>query len=67
MGFSEEDRRILAEAKVLFKNPKLRHKDIQEWTVDEETAKENCQDGEVVAELPGLRIWVCVFKVDDKR
>ncbi len=67
MGLSKLDREILAEAKTVFKNPKLRNKDIREWTTDEQAAKEHQEDGEVVAKLPVLGIFVCVFEVNDKR
>ena len=67
MGLSKLDREILAEAKAVFKNPNLRNKDIREWTTDEQVAKKNCEDGEVAAKLPALGVWVCVFKVNDKR
>ena len=51
------------EAKRVFKNNKLRNKDLMEWSYGEIEARE----GEALAYLPGARVWVAVRKDLDKR
>lgn len=59
--------RLLEGVRKIFENPKLQNKDIREWSNSEERVIDNCEENEVVAEIPELGIWVCVFKTEDKR
>ena len=64
MSIQDVEKAVWKEAKVVFNNPKLRLKDILEWStgnVKAETAQE------VVAKLPDMGVSVCVLKVNDKR
>ncbi len=62
MSLQTLERMILTDAKILFKNPKLRMKDILEWS----TGDIKPQEGEVV-------VWVktganvAILKTNDKR
>ncbi|HUW35248.1 MAG TPA: hypothetical protein VM223_26865 [Planctomycetota bacterium] len=66
MSMQTLEREILAEAKVVFNNPKLRLKDILQWSSSEKVVKDNLQAGEVMASLP-IGVWICVAKAHDKR
>jgi len=66
MSMRSLEREILSEAKTLFKNPKLRLKDLMEWSDSEEVVRGNCQDDEIVAELP-IGVWACIAKSNDRR
>lgn len=57
------EREILAEARVVFDNPKLRKKDLLEWSTGPVTA----QPGEVVELLPTLRVSVAIDEKNDRR
>ena len=58
------ERAILASARTLLKNPKLKMAGILEWSTGEiKAANEN----EVVVRVPDPGVNICVFKVDDKR
>ena len=67
MSMPSVEREILREAKQVFNNPKLRMKDIMEWSTSEEAVKKNLQDGEVIAELPEIGVWACISEGNDKR
>ncbi len=67
MSMLELERRIWKEAKETFNNPKLRLKDILEWSTSEDGAKENLRDGEVMIGIPSLGVWVVILKKHDKR
>lgn len=54
---------ITAEARRFFNNPKLRVKDIQEWS----TGELKPQEGEVVGRMPFNGIWVAIKAECDKR
>lgn len=54
---------ILAQAKITFRNSRLRLKDIQEWS----SAEIKPQDGEVTAHLENPGVFVTVKKEMDKR
>jgi hypothetical protein len=54
---------VLAEARTVFKNRKLRLLDIMEWTTGDLKPK----DGEVITVLPMLKITVAIQRMDDKR
>lgn len=66
MSMRSLEQEILSKAKTLFKNPRLRLKDLLEWSTSEETVRGNCQDDEVVAEV-STGVWACVAKSNDKR
>lgn len=63
MSMASLERVILANAKVFFKNPKLRLKDLQEWS----TGKIVTQDGEVVEWIPDPGVYVAILIINDKR
>ena len=63
MSMATLERAILAGAKEVFKNSKLKLKDIQEWSSGEITAHE----GEVVARVPDPGVFVAIKKENDKR
>lgn len=63
MSMATLERAILAGAKAVFKNPKLRLKDIQEWPSGEIDA----HDGEVSAYVPDPGVYVAVKVEYDKR
>lgn len=63
MRYQKLERIILSEAKELFKNQKLKMKDILEWT----TSNPKIQEGEVTAYLPGIGVNVCIKTSNDKR
>lgn len=54
---------ILAEAKKILKNPKLRRPDILEWAFGEVLPVQ----GEVVISLPAMGCNICTLKANDKR
>lgn len=64
MSFATLERAILANAKVFFKNPKLRLKDLQEWStgkIEPESAEE------IVAFIPDPGVYVAILAINDKR
>jgi hypothetical protein len=63
MSMATLESAILAGAKVVFNNRKLRKKDIQEWSSGEILP----QEGEVVAEVPDPGVWIAIKKEYDKR
>lgn len=63
MGMRTLEAAVLAEARELFKNPKLRQKDILAWSTGNVTP----EPGEVVARTEGLQVDVCVKVEHDKR
>lgn len=63
MSMQTLEREIVAEARGVLKNKKLRVKDMQEWSTGPITA----EDGEVVISLPSLGVNVAVKKECDKR
>ncbi len=62
MSMQTLERAILAAAKVYFKNPKLRLKDIREWR----TSAFKPQDGEVLAFLDDPGCYVAILKENDR-
>jgi hypothetical protein len=58
------ERAVLASAKVVLKNPKLKLAGILEWSTGEIKAQ---NENEVVVRVPDPGVNICVFKVDDKR
>ena len=67
MSMQTLERAILAEAKQVFKNPKLRMKDIAEWSTSKSAVEATIVDGEVMAELPAIGVWACVRIPNDRR
>ena len=63
MSMATLERAILAAAKVGFKNPKLKMKDIQEWCSGEIKPHE----GEVVLWIPDPGVFVAIKSENDKR
>ena len=60
MGMAEIEREILAEARTVTGNAKLKMKDIMEWS----TCDVKAEEGETLYVLPGLSINIAV-KTDD--
>lgn len=54
---------ILRSARYLFNNPKLRMKDIQEWS----TGNIKPQSDEVTEFIPDPGVFITVYKIHDKR
>lgn len=67
MSLQTLEKKIWNEAKVVFNNPKLRLKDLLEWSTSEEAVKRNLQDGDVIAQMPETQVWVAISKTLDKR
>lgn len=63
MSMATLERAVTAEARTVLKNPKLRVKDLLEWS----TGQVKVQTGEVTAFLPELQIHIAVKKEMDKR
>lgn len=63
MSMASLERDVLAAAKVYFKNPKLRLKDIMEWR----TAEIRPEQGEVTGWVPKPGVFVTIRKEHDKR
>ncbi len=67
MTFQDLERAAWAAAKKAFANPKLRLKDLLEWSTSEEVVQGNLREGEVMVAIPDLGVWVAVAKTHDKR
>jgi hypothetical protein len=63
MNVAMFQRQILAAARIAVKNPKLKMKDILEWSIGELMP---C-DGEVVVGLDRVGCNICILKDDDRR
>ena len=63
MGMTTLERAVLAGAKLAFNNPKLRMKDIQEWS----TGDMDPMEGEVVVRVPNPGVYVAIRVENDKR
>lgn len=63
MSMASLERAILAGAKIVFCNNKLRNKDIQEWS----TGTIEPHEGERVARVPDPGVYVAVKAEHDKR
>lgn len=66
MSMQSLKRQILAEAKQAFNNPKLKTKDIIQWSSSKKAVTEDLLEGEVMCQLP-VGVWVCIAKSKDKR
>jgi hypothetical protein len=62
MSMATLERAVLTGAKIAFKNPKLKMKDIQEWSSGDITPHE----GEVVRFVPDPGVFVAVKTENDK-
>ena len=60
------ERQVLVEAKTVFRNPKLHHVDILEWSASEKIVTKSMEDGEVTAKIPS-GYWVCIVVENDRR
>jgi hypothetical protein len=63
MSMASLERAILAAARVELCNPRLRMKDITEWTTGDPTP----QEGEIVVWIKDPGVSICVAKAMDKR
>lgn len=63
MSMATLERAIIAGARTILKNSKLRVKDMQEWSTSEVTP----QDGEIVVFVPDPGVYVAFKKECDKR
>lgn len=63
MGMREVESAITKEARIVLKNPKLRLKDVLEWS----TAIIREEPGEVTVFLPEYKVHIAVLKEHDKR
>ncbi len=63
MSMATLERAVLAAAKVAFKNPRLRMKDIQEWSSGEIKA----HNGEVSVYVSDPGVFVVIKAENDKR
>jgi len=60
MSMTTLERAVLAGAKLTFNNPKLKMKDIQEWSTE-------VQSGEISAWIPDPGVYVTIKRENDKR
>ena len=67
MSMATLERAVLDEAKTVLKNPKLKMKDIMEWSTSGEKVKEGCINDEIAVRCPSIGVWVAVSKTLDKR
>ena len=65
MSMATLERAILARAKIVFKNQKLRLKDILEWSTSEDQVKKNLGAGEVYAHVKDLGAYITIAKEHD--
>lgn len=63
MSMATLEREILAQAKIALKNPKLKMKDIFEWSTGDCHGKPE----EVIVHLPDPGVNIAVLKIHDKR
>lgn len=54
------DRAVLAEAKQVTGNSRLRHMDIREWSSSEKVVRDNLEEGETYYALPILGLHIAV-------
>lgn len=67
MSMKSLERVIINELRTLVKNPKLRLKDLLEWSTSEGAVDNNLQGGEVKVHLPGIGVWCAIAKEHDRR
>lgn len=66
MSLQSLERALWQKAKQVFRNPKLRLKDILEWSSSQVAVEGNLRDGEVMAKVSD-GFWVAIAKKHDKR
>jgi hypothetical protein len=64
MSMAKLERAILASARVILANPKLKQADIIEWSTGTVEAQD---DSEVVVRVPDPGCNICIKKTSDKR
>jgi hypothetical protein len=57
MSLATLERKIIDELRIVAKNPKIRKKDLMEWS----TSQMNPHEGETYFFLPKLKLHVCVI------
>ena len=69
MSIRDIEKKIWDEAKVTFNNPKLRLKDMLEWSTSESSVESGLESEDVMAALGGEMkgIWVAIDSLHDKR
>jgi hypothetical protein len=67
MSIATLEQAIVAAAQIELNNPKLRIKDIIEWSTSEKAVRKNAQEYEVVVHIPDPGVWIAVLKSADKR
>ena len=60
-------KKIWMQSKMVFNNPKLRLKDILEWSASKESVKSHLESADVMIGLAGLGVWVAINRSHDKR
>jgi len=60
MSLASLERELAMHLRGIIKTPKLRVKDILEWSSDEETVRKNARAGEQVVFCPQLGLWAAV-------
>lgn len=63
MSMRDLERSILEELQIVTGNPKLKVKDIMEWS----NAKLKPHDGEELHYLPNLKVYCCIKRVEKKK
>lgn len=66
MSFHDLERWVLLNARVALNNPKLRLKDLMEWSTSENKVKRDLCEGEVMLHLPNPGVWIAVKKEHSK-
>lgn len=67
MSLATLHRAIVAEAREVVKNRRLRLKDLHEWSTSEDPVRFHLADDEVALYLPLMRVWIAIPKAADKR
>lgn len=67
MTFKTRNRVIIASARVIANNPKLKPKDILEWSNREAVIKKNVRPGEVYFFVSEAGVWVIIAAANDHR
>jgi len=67
MSVATYERMMAGWLRMICKNPKLRVKDIAEWSSDERTVRKNAKPDETVIFVPQMGLWVSVMTAAVKR
>jgi hypothetical protein len=65
MSFATLERAVLKETRAVLNNPKIKQRDIIEWSTGDITPSSNSD--EIVVRLPELSVNVIVFSEHDRR